>query len=147
MIGGATGRGFGAPGGPDPRIAGAKGHEGNRNGRSVRKEVAFLMKEGLKFESLTPEVLFAKMEDLAREGNLKRVLALKFLSSALFGGNIDALNSLIDNIEGKLPNTNVNAGLNLDDESNKRDGAEVRKSLLKGLVHESPTGDEEPTTT
>jgi hypothetical protein len=141
-----AGFGFGTPGGPDPRAAQRAAAESRKNGHSIRGEMRQLVKEGFKIEELTPDGLTKLVADAARKGDLRRALAIRGLHHALFG-QTDSFDRILDNVEGKLANTNINAGLDLDSEEAKRDADDVRKRLLKGLQPDIIALDESPSVT
>ncbi len=66
------------------------------------------------------------------EGNIKRAAAVQGIIH-LFGSSFD---SMVDNIEGKLANTNINAGLELTDGERTAELAAARKKLLGRFVQD-----------
>lgn len=136
------GFGFGTPGGPDPSAAGKKGGAALKNAYSIRAEMRKLVQEGYSFDDLTPEGVMKVVAELAKKGELKRAIAIRGMYHVLFG-QTDSFDRILDNVEGKLATTNVNASTDLDKEADARTAAEIKKHLLQGFVpDEGPQGPE-----
>ena len=121
-----------------PQEAGRKGGlasgAAKRNKVSIRETMRELLKDGFQLTKL--EDLQKVMEEYMQKGDLKSALAIRGLQHA-FAGHAETFNSMVDNIEGRLANTNVNATLELDENENARRADDVKRDLLKGIISDS----------
>jgi hypothetical protein len=95
----ANGKRFGDPGGADPRQATKMGPPK----WSTRKQLAYLAAQNI---NINDPKAFKNL--LGDNPTVATVIAAALLTKAS-KGHTDAINSALDNIDGKLPQTNINA--------------------------------------
>jgi hypothetical protein len=94
-----AGKKFNSPGGPDPRVATKMGPPK----WSIRKQLAYLAAQNIDIND--PKAFKSLLGD---NPTVATVIAAALLTKAS-KGHTDAINSALDNIDGKLPQTNINA--------------------------------------
>lgn len=95
---------FGKPGAPDPREAGKKGGEAERQPAFVRAELRYLSLQEINDD---PDQLDKELKRLAKRGKgkttLARMLAVRMFEKAVKQTDSPMCNTVIENIEGRLP--------------------------------------------
>ena len=113
---------FGDPNGPDPSVAGRKAW-------SARHAMRYMMAQEIELDE-NGEVSQTHLKKLGRRTKTANVIAARQIDAAL-RGDPRAADFVIENVEGKLVQTNLNADL---DAVMKADDDELRAIIKEGYA-------------